>query len=205
MTNEKICPACGNDNIIEDKITHLINEAFGGSKSVELVKDTCELCGTSGDFSSKNDELLEEEINKLKVAAAINILQNFAENGISMSSMERALELPQRTLTKWKSGTKPSAAGLALLKFLRTFPWLLEVAEHKFDYSVAQRIHINTAIKNLLDHMQFNDSLTGDFKHMTTANTHNVNINFNVNFGEVFTGAHECRHAISTEFIELRP
>ncbi|MCP4353876.1 MAG: NUDIX hydrolase [Desulfobacterales bacterium] len=73
-----------------------------------------------------------------------------------MASIERALELPQRTLTKWKNGrTKPSATVITLLKFLRIFPWLLEVAENKFDYSTAQKIHIENAVNKLLASLSF--------------------------------------------------
>ena len=50
--------------------------------------------------------------------------------------MERALELPSRTIARWKGG-EVSAATLALLRITRTFPWILEVADAHFDQSVA--------------------------------------------------------------------
>ena len=78
-----------------------------------------------------------------------------------MSAIERALSLPQRTLTKWKNGViKPSAAGLALMKYIRTFPWLIEVAENNFEYNIAQKIYISSAIQIFLNSLNFD---TKDF------------------------------------------
>ncbi len=53
-----------------------------------------------------------------------------------MAYVERALDLPARTVARWKSG-EHSASALALLRVVATYPWMLEVAEHRFDLSVA--------------------------------------------------------------------
>lgn len=143
MTNKKVCPLCGSDKISQTERHETICESFGGCRELSLFFDSCELCGTEGDFSNKNDELIKEVIKELKSEAVKNILKDFSEQKFNFAGMERALELPQRTLAKWKNGSaSPSAAGVTLLKFLRLFPWLLVVAEKNFDFEVSQSIHI---------------------------------------------------------------
>ena len=116
----------------------------------------CSTCDSEGDFFNENEGKINDNIEILKGKSTKNILDDFIDNKISMSAIERALSLPQRTLTKWKNGvTNPSAAGLALLKYLRTFPWLLEVAEHNFDYNTAQKIHISSAVQKFLSSVDF--------------------------------------------------
>jgi DNA-binding transcriptional regulator YiaG len=134
--NKQRCPACGSIDIIDEK------------DNIEIHENICSMCGTRGDFFNQNEPLIDETIKKLKQKSIENILNYFIDNKISMSSIERALEIPQRTLTKWKNRTNvPSSAGIALVRFIKLFPWLLEVAENKYDYSEAQKIHINEAIQ----------------------------------------------------------
>ncbi len=154
--NEKLCPVCGSDNITGTIDNKVLIEPFICEKTVETVNYKCALCGESGDFFDDNEEILYNAIELLKQESVKNIIDDFSLNKISMASIERALELPQRTLTKWKNGrTKPSATVITLLKFLRIFPWLLEVAENKFDYSTAQKIHIENAVNKLLASLSF--------------------------------------------------
>ena len=155
--NEKICPVCGSTELIYKKEIQIINEPYGGQKQVEINNYYCSACNSSGDFFNENEDLLLSNIELLKERSVKNILEDFNSNKISMSAIERALSLPQRTLTKWKNGvTKPSAAGLALIKYLRTFPWLLDVAENNFDYNLSQKIFLNSAMQKFLGSINFN-------------------------------------------------
>ena len=154
--NKQRCPACGSIDIIEEKKSILIKEPFGGQDNIEVHENICSVCGSRGDFFNQNEPLIEETIKKLKQKSIENILNYFVEDKMSMSSIERALEIPQRTLTKWKNRTNvPSSAGIALMRFIKLFPWLLEVAEKKYDYSEAQKIHINAAMQKLLPEIDF--------------------------------------------------
>lgn len=156
--NKKLCPACGSDEIKEIRIEKQINESFGGSKQIPLKEYNCEVCDFSGDFFSENEQAMQNALSSLKKEAVVNILNYFSENKISLSSMERALELPQRTLTKWKSGsTKPSSSGVTLLKFLGLFPWLLDVAENKYEFATSQKIHLESAFQKMLKCMVSNN------------------------------------------------
>jgi DNA-binding transcriptional regulator YiaG len=154
--NKQRCPACGSIDIIDEKKSILIKEPFGGQNNIEIHENICSLCGSRGDFFNQNETLIDETIKKLKQKSIENILNNFIDSKISMSSIERALEIPQRTLTKWKNRTNlPSSTGVALMRFIKLFPWLLEVAENKYDYNEAQKIHINAAIQKLLPEINF--------------------------------------------------
>lgn len=163
------CPLCGNEKIDNEPIKKSIKEPFGGSKEVLISNYICSECGFDGDLMKENDQILQESISELKCLAVKNILEEFGENHYNFASIERALELPQRTLSKWKNLTsKPSAAGVALIRYLYLFPWLIDVAENNFDYSQAQKVHIFDAIKKTLDKIDFSPN---DFPmSSTTAN-----------------------------------
>lgn len=152
------CPACGSNDIQTNTDTELMTEAFGGNQDIEITTHTCKGCGISGDFLNANDKIIQNSINILKDKVVENILNTFLENNYSFAGIERALEIPQKTLSRWKNKTaKPSAPSIALLKFLRLFPWLIEVAEQKYDYSKAQKIHISDSLAKFVQQMTFND------------------------------------------------
>lgn len=154
--NKQRCPACGSIDIIDEKKNILIKEPFGGQDNIEIHENICSACGSRGDFFNQNELLIDETIKKLKQKSVESILNDFVDSKMSMSSIERALEIPQRTLTKWKNRTNaPSSAGIALMRFIKLFPWLLEVAENKYDYNKAQKIHINAAIQKFLPEIDF--------------------------------------------------
>lgn len=148
--NKKICPACGSKNISENKKTITIKEPFAGEESIEIIENVCKTCKSKGDFFDQNNEMIEAKIKGLKQKSVENILKYFIKNKRSLTSIERALEIPFRTLAKWKNKiTKTSAAGIALLRFIRLFPWLIDVAENKYDTKKAENIMLNNAIEKL--------------------------------------------------------
>jgi DNA-binding transcriptional regulator YiaG len=151
-----ICPVCGSDKIERITKEHTISEPFGGTKNISISEVECKACGSTGDFFNENDSIIDSSIKELKQKSINNILNDFSENKISMSAIERALDIPQRTLAKWRSGSSsPTATGVALMRFIRLFPWLLDVAENKYDYDYAQKICINSGIQKLLSCISF--------------------------------------------------
>jgi len=151
-----ICPVCGSDKVEKITTTHTISEPFGGTKNISISEVKCNACGSTGDFFNENDSIIESSIKELKQNSINNILNDFSENKISMSAIERALDIPQRTLAKWRSGSSsPTATGVALMRFIRLFPWLLDVAENKYDYDYAQKICINSGIQKFLSSISF--------------------------------------------------
>ncbi|MCF8090922.1 MAG: hypothetical protein K9K40_00500 [Desulfotignum sp.] len=161
------CPACGDNNLEKNTIKKSLHEPYGGSKNIDIVCYTCNFCGFSGDIFNENEKDLQAAIDELKANSVKNILENFQKQHYNFSAIERALEIPQRSLSKWKSASKPSASAVALLKYLHLFPWLIEVAEHKFDFNSAQRIHISDAFNQLIGQMTFNEDARG-FETTTT-------------------------------------
>lgn len=150
MNNKIICPACGSEDIYETKKRIKIKEPFASVESIEIIENVCRTCKAKGDFFYQNEDIIENTIKRLKQRSVENILKYFVEKKISMSAIERALEIPFRTLAKWKNKvTKTSAAGIALVRFIRLFPWLLDVAENKYDSKKAKNIMLNNAIVKL--------------------------------------------------------
>lgn len=66
------------------------------------------------------------------------MLELLGAHGMSMAYIERALDLPVGTAVRWKAG-ECSAAALALLRIITTFPWVVEVAESGLDPSHVRR------------------------------------------------------------------
>jgi len=131
------CPACGSDSIETIKSKHTLPIVYSNPVVYDEVLEKCLVCGESGDFSGANDDLIDKALEVAKKQSVIDMLDALTTTGIKMSYMERALELPARTAARWKGG-ELSAATLALLRIIRTFPWILEVADARFDQSVAK-------------------------------------------------------------------
>jgi hypothetical protein len=74
-------------------------------------------------------------------------MEKLTSDGYSLAYMERALGLPRRTMTRWRAeGSKISAPALALLKTIRTYPWILEVSENQFDHDIALEVFLRNAV-----------------------------------------------------------
>ncbi len=166
------CPACGSNTVIDKKEYILLKEPYGGQKDLFLKENYCETCGSSGDFYNENENIITNSLEELKIASIRNIIDDFSTNKVSMSAIERAINLPQRTLTKWKNGVStPSASSTALMKLLRTFPWLLDVAENKYDYNISQKIFLNAAMEKLINSMNFVKEDFAEAGIITTSNS----------------------------------
>lgn len=170
-----ICPACGSSHLTKSSYQETVRENLGGSLLIDKVLYHCEDCDFEGDIFNENEPIIEKTIQSLKNNLVISILDDFSSNKISFSSIERSLELPQRTLTKWKNGaSSPTSAGITLLKFIKLFPWLLEVADNKFDYVTAQRIHLNVAWQTIVSHMTFSEKDYRGPDIIATANSNHI-------------------------------
>ena len=146
-----ICPACGSDSIETIETEKTIKEPYGEPLRISINEYTCKVCGIQGDFLDNNDQIISTAIESAKKNSIYNIIEDLSQKKISMSAIERALDLPQRTLSKWKNGlSSPSASGVTLMYAVRTYPWLLDVAQHKFDPIVSRDVHIKAAVSDLL-------------------------------------------------------
>ena len=159
MKENKLCPVCGSARLERIVQKETINGDMGKELTVDIPHVRCNECGSEGDFYNENEEVIEKAITNLNTACINDALNFFNERNISFAGIERAVGLPQRTLTKWKNGiSSPTAAGIALLKYLRIFPWLIDVAEHKFDFNVSQKIFMGTALNMFINSMSLNNA-----------------------------------------------
>jgi transposase-like protein len=158
------CPVCGSTNLEKKISKEILRGDLGKDAYYQRTSYRCLDCESEseGDSSKENTDAISFALDTLKKEYIKSTLDYFIDNKISFSSVERILNLPQRTLTKWKNDvSQPSAAGIALLKFLRVFPWLLNVAEHSYDYDASQKIFLQSAFNILLQKISFfkNDTM----------------------------------------------
>lgn len=109
---------------------------YAPATACEVEYAVCGSCGEEGDFAQANDAKLNLAVKEAAKASVAAMLDGLTSQGISMAYFERALQLPARTLTRWKSGDH-SAASLALLRVIRTYPWILDVADEGFTEPIA--------------------------------------------------------------------
>ena len=159
-----ICPACGSK-----KTTRFVKE---GSDRLTLGEEfyfddiyyKCDLCGEEGDFLAEADENYLNSQKKAQIALVKKILGDLNETGIAMAMFERVFELPARTLTRWKAGDFSSSA-IAILRIIATYPWILQVAEHRFEPSFASCAVIEAAFKIFLQETKRNFSMGSCFQN----------------------------------------
>ena len=149
--NNIICPSCGSASLEVAQTKKVISEPYSDPVEVLIDEYNCPVCGMQGDFAKSNDEIIDRAIEQAKHNSISSIIEYFNQNNINMASFERSLDLPQRTLTKWKNGlSSPSASGFALMNIVMTYPWILEVAQNKYDPVIAKRVYINNALNDFI-------------------------------------------------------
>lgn len=139
------CPVCGADSLRTIAKKQSVPVVYGEPASFEKTTQICDVCGEEGDFFEVNDEIIAKAINQAVKQSVASMLDDLSKNGLKMAYIERALQLPVRTIARWKAG-ELSAGTVALLRTIRTFPWLLEVADSNFDRNVANNKVIEQAL-----------------------------------------------------------
>lgn len=132
----KTCPVCGAAAVVSREERRAVAAPLGPSSDYLAVVDECHTCGEKGDFAAVNDPRIVAALRDSELTSIVRMLDDLAQMGISNASLERALRLPQRTTSRWKEG-KVSAGAAALLRILRTYPWLIEVADSGFKRETA--------------------------------------------------------------------
>lgn len=146
-----LCPACGSNEVVTEKIQRTYTPPFGKTELIESSINTCLVCKESGYFNIEGSVPVQRAIEKVDRESIAVILDSLAKMEISMAYMERVLGLPQRTLARWKAG-ECSSGGIALMRIIRTYPWILDVASNKFSHRVAQQAIIRVASDTLREH-----------------------------------------------------
>jgi len=138
IRQDLVCPSCGSKNIEVKHEKRAINIPLSPSASYEAEIDNCVDCEFAGDFRQVNDKAIATALSEAKKASLSSIITHLAEKESSMAYMERALDLPARTMMRWKSGDF-SAGALALMRIIAVYPWTIAVADAQFDPLYATR------------------------------------------------------------------
>jgi len=144
----KTCPVCGGVDLTKETREQVIPLEFGRDITIEATVYACPDCGMEGDFFGDNEHKIESVLEEAQKKFAAMIIDGLSEQNISMAYFERAMSLPVRTLARWKRG-EVTASASALLKTVKTYPWILEVAEKRFEHTFA----VERMIKAAMDEM----------------------------------------------------
>ncbi len=131
------CPACGSGDLLSQDIAESFSAPLGPPVLCRLQKVTCKTCDESGDFFDVNDERISAALDESTQRSIEEILRYLSEAGLSNAYVERVFGIPARTINRWKKEKQKSAAAVALLRVLRTFPWIAKVADERFEPVVA--------------------------------------------------------------------
>lgn len=155
--HEKSCPSCGSKNLEVKHETRHISLPFASPIQYETVIDFCKDCEMEGDFLGINEQNLPTLIEKAKKESATQMIGDLVERKkLSMSYMERALDLPMRTMMRWKSGESISAAAVTLLRVVETYPWIVEVADAQYERRYSTNRLIKEGMAAMMDFAEMN-------------------------------------------------
>ena len=148
MTTTLTCPACASSDICRNEKIRDEILTPGLEFTFNEIYYVCNSCHEEGDFTGETDKnyLYAQKIAQSKLVK--NILDDMNKVGITMAMFERVFELPSRTLTRWKNGDFSSST-LALLRIVATYPWIISVAENRFERNHANFILIKVGIEEL--------------------------------------------------------
>jgi len=147
------CPLCGSQDVATTERVAEYNAPMGPSVPYRFVENECKACGEAGDFLAVNDANIVEARKQSSVSMVGDVLERLLRLGRSNAYVERALALPSRTLARWKAG-ECSAAGSTLLRLVATYPWLVEVADHRYEAGFAKRALVGAAAEVLTRNLE---------------------------------------------------
>lgn len=149
-TKKVACPACGSVNIETAPKQGQTRAPYATPVSYETVANHCLDCGEEGDFANQNEAAIQLARKDVRNGSIEPIIEYLSQHGVSMAYFERALDLPPHTVARWKNEKKCSAPSIALMRLIRTFPWLLEVAASDYAAYVADSLVVHKAGELLL-------------------------------------------------------
>ena len=141
------CSYCGNKKLSTRTEENYIHEPYG---DITMVRDkifTCDKCGEEISYTLNYTDEYEKAQKVSRDSSVIKILESFQEKKISFTDIENSLDLPVRTLSRWKHKLNYSKIGLTLLKIVKSYPWIILVAAKKFDKKVTEDIFKKAAMK----------------------------------------------------------
>jgi hypothetical protein len=142
------CEVCGSTNTIKSQKERYFPIPYGQPALIHQSVVTCQDCGL--EIDSTNEEDNKSAIEMARQESIRSMLDFLVHRGYSLAQIERSLDLPQRTISRWKGSGELSSIGIALLRILRTYPWIIEVAENKYDEFISKTTLISEAAKSFL-------------------------------------------------------
>ncbi|MDA3779917.1 MAG: hypothetical protein PF487_06820 [Bacteroidales bacterium] len=141
------CNYCGSSKFDKRKEDQTKSEPFG--EKIKFKKEIwiCKKCGDEINYTLNYTDEYEESQKQSEVSSIKNILDFFNKRKVKLKDIEDSLELPIRTLSRWKSSLNYSKVGLALLRVIRSYPWIIYVAARRFDNKVVNEVFKQAAIK----------------------------------------------------------
>lgn len=138
MTN-LICPSCGANKVRVQQVEEIRQLTLGPEFSYTVPMHVCDSCGEEWDSAGLGDEFREKAYGIARKKLTDILIDDIQNNkGLKLSYIERAFELPQRTISsKWRSGI--SSSGLALLRIVSAMPWIVHIADGKFTQAAIGR------------------------------------------------------------------
>ena len=131
-----ICPACGSTDLVDETVERTYRPPYGEEVLYRLTIQRCQNCHEGGDFAHRNPPVVRKIIKDADHASVRLMLNSFDKSRDSVPDIERVFGLENQTLARWNAGDI-SAEGLALLRVIRTYPWILTVAAEGFDRDFA--------------------------------------------------------------------
>jgi hypothetical protein len=143
--NEKWkCPICGAENSGVETVTQTLTMPYVPKKDVEIFVWTCTSCKQSGDFLNRNDDIIEAALSSMEDVFVKDTIDFLKTRGYSMPSLDRILSLPQGTINSYYFGDFDKEV-VALFRILKTFPWMLSVADGNFSPAVSAPLLLKAA------------------------------------------------------------
>ncbi|MEO6098317.1 MAG: hypothetical protein ABIW76_22645 [Fibrobacteria bacterium] len=134
--NNTNCKSCGEPGMRVVETTQHYTAPFGKPVPYQQSHTECDHCEMEFDVS--DPEAFPNAIREAEILSVEEILKFFKEHAIPLGRVERALELPHRQISNWKSKEAWSKSGLALLRILRSYPWIIDVADKHFQEKIVQ-------------------------------------------------------------------
>ncbi len=136
LASQNCCPFCGSNNV--DKITES-NEVpvpYALPAQFKTEQLICKDCGMDTDVS--NGKKMQDAIDTVTQESVPKMINSLTSNGWTLAKIEHSLSLSERTLSRWMRSPKLSSESIALLRILRTYPWIVQVADRQYQPGYAQ-------------------------------------------------------------------
>lgn len=145
------CDICDASNAQKETVTDKAKAPYGKEFDYSILKVVCSNCKGSYVVDHNKEEKAfnkaYEESTKDSINTMLNILK---DKKFTFSEIERCLELPYRTLSRWKKRKNFSAISVALLRLITTLPWAIRIAEKGFVTNEARKLMISNVFERTL-------------------------------------------------------